>query len=222
MGTVIYLAGRVHVRASSSLVAAGLRNASIGTRPPDNSLSRFAKLNDASLRPAKMLRKCASEHSALEAKSLTERPTPSAQRAIGWNFASDMGLSISARNADVKHKIFLSEKVLECRQSLKSVMAKRNPPEPRNIYLGEWLERAGISVTEAAEIAGCTPSYISNIKAGSRDNINVLYLLSLSEKIGICVNDFFQKPPSEAQVASIAALSPEAQEMLLRTQRAKR
>ncbi len=101
-------------------------------------------------------------------------------------------------------------------------MAKRNPPEPREIYLGEWLKRAGIGPTEAARIAGCSQSYISNISGGIRDNVNVLYLLRLSEFLGVAINDFFRKPPSESQLASIAALSPEAQDMLLSRQRAKR
>ena len=101
-------------------------------------------------------------------------------------------------------------------------MAKRTPPPPQEIFLGEWLERAGIGPSEAAKIAGCSQSYISNITRGAKTNINALYLLRLSETLGISVNDFFRKPPSQAQVASIAALSPEAQRMLLQPRRAKR
>lgn len=100
-------------------------------------------------------------------------------------------------------------------------MAKRNPQEIREIFLGDWLKRAGIGPTEAAKIAGCTQSYISNISSGARPNVNTLYLLPISEALGITVNDLFRKPPSEAQLAPMKALSPEAQEALLRPKRQK-
>lgn len=101
-------------------------------------------------------------------------------------------------------------------------MAKRKQIEPQEIFLGEWLNLAGIGPTEAAKIAGCTQSYISNISSGARGHINVLYLLKLSDDMGITVNDFFRKPPANAQIASLRAFSPEAQDFLLRPKRQKR
>jgi transcriptional regulator with XRE-family HTH domain len=100
-------------------------------------------------------------------------------------------------------------------------MAKRKTQKPREIFLGEWLKRKGIGPTEAARIAGCSQSYISNISSGLRTNINALFLLNLSEALEININDFFRKPPSEAEIASIKALSPEAQDALLRPRRQK-
>lgn len=100
-------------------------------------------------------------------------------------------------------------------------MAKREPTEPREIYLGDWLDHFGIGATEAAKIAGCTQSYISNIKRGARQNINALYLLRLSEHMELNINDFFRPLPSQSQIAAIDKLSPKAQAALLGQKRKK-
>lgn len=133
-----------------------------------------------------------------------------------------MAPDISARNGKSQDVIFLAETVSGDRDLLKSHMAKRNPPEPREIFLGDWLNLWEIGPTKAAEIAGCTQSYISNIVRGEKININALYLLRLSEHFEISVNDFYRKPPTESQIASIRSLSPKAQEAVLRAQRQKR
>ena len=104
---------------------------------------------------------------------------------------------------------------------VKSGMGTRNAPEPREIFLGEWLELFGIGVTEAAGIAGCDQSYISNIIAGRKPNINTLYLLRLSEHMEININDFFRPLPSQSQIASLKRLSPRAQAAVLAQKRKK-
>ena len=105
---------------------------------------------------------------------------------------------------------------------LKCGMGKRKKVEPQEIFLGDWLNLDEFGPTEAAEIAGCTQSYISNISSGVRPNINVLYLLRLSEHLGVTVNDFFRKPPTDAHIASLRNFSPEAQAFLLRPKKKKR
>jgi transcriptional regulator with XRE-family HTH domain len=100
-------------------------------------------------------------------------------------------------------------------------MTKKPHDETREIFLGDWLEHFGIGATEAARIAGCTQSYISNISRGARTNINALYLLRLSEHLGININDFFRPLPSPAQLAPLKDLSPKAQEALLSHKRRK-
>jgi hypothetical protein len=130
--------------------------------------------------------------------------------------------TISARNAKSQPEKFLPEITLPFKRLVRYGMAKRRKTEPREIFLGEWLKRAGIGPTAAARIAGCTQSYISNISGGARTNVNALFLFKLSEHLGVNINDFFRKPPTEAQIASIKALSPEAQDALLRPARAKR
>lgn len=100
-------------------------------------------------------------------------------------------------------------------------MAKSDPIEPREIFLGDWLEHFGIGATEAAKIAGCTQSYISNIKRGARQNINALYLLRLSEHMELNINDFFRPLPSQSQLVALSKLSPKAQAALLGNKRKK-
>jgi transcriptional regulator with XRE-family HTH domain len=111
---------------------------------------------------------------------------------------------------------------LPIRGLLKCGMAKRNAPASREIFLGEWLKREGLGPTEAAKIAGCSQSYISNISSGARSNINALFLLRLSEHLKININDFFQRPPPESQIAPLRSFSPEAREALLRPKKQKR
>lgn len=94
-------------------------------------------------------------------------------------------------------------------------MGKEPADDVPEIFLGEWLELFGVGPTEAGEIAGCTQSYISNMSAGRRPNINVLYLLRLSEHFKIKINDFYRRPPSATQLAPFADISPEAREAVL-------
>ena len=188
------------------------KNASIGIAPPEISLSRLARPKDASFRPAKMLRKCASEHAAASARSLIDRPSASAQRSIG---CFDMTADISTRNAKSQPKIFPQEISLQTGDFLQCGMGKRTKPEPREIFLGDWLAHFEIGPSEAAEIAGCTQSYISNISRGVRPNVNALYLLKLSEHLDININDFFRPLPNQSHLAAMEKLSPKAQAALL-------
>jgi plasmid maintenance system antidote protein VapI len=110
---------------------------------------------------------------------------------------------------------------LPLNELVKCGMAKTPTDEPREIFLGDWLDHFGIGATEAAQIAGCTQSYISNIKRGARQNINALYLLRLSEHMDLNINDFFRPLPSQSQLVALAKLSPKAQAALLSGKRKK-
>lgn len=94
-------------------------------------------------------------------------------------------------------------------------MAKKAENDVPEIHLGDWLEALGVSVGEAAEAAGCGQSYISNIVAGRKPNINVLFLLRLSEKMDVTINDFYRPLPSKSQLTTLNNLSPRAQSTLL-------
>lgn len=94
-------------------------------------------------------------------------------------------------------------------------MGKKPTVEIPEIFLGEWLKLLGVGATAAAKIAGCSQSYISNISGGRRENVNALYLLRLSDHLGIKVNDFYQKPPSAAAIEPFADISPEARTAVL-------
>lgn len=198
---------------------AGFKKASIGTAPPETSLNRTASLRDASLRPAKRLRKWAGEQSAASASCSIDIPAPEAQRSIGCG--SDMAATISTRNAKSQPEIFLGEISVPSGKLLQCGMAKRSNTEAREIFLGDWLEHFEIGPTEAAKIAGCSQSYISNISRGARTNINALYLLKLSEYLEVNINDFFRPLPSQAQIAPLKGLSPKAQAAILSPKRRK-
>lgn len=78
-----------------------------------------------------------------------------------------MGADISARNSKSQPEIFPTEISTPINDLLEFGMGKRKKPEPREIFLGDWLKRFEIGPSEAATIAGCTQGYISNISGGS-------------------------------------------------------
>jgi hypothetical protein len=98
----------------------GFKKASIGTAPPVTSLKRMASLKDTPRRPAKMLRKCASEQGTASASCPTDISLASAQRSRGWG--SDMGTTISTRNGKSQPKIFLTETPVEIAEFLQCDM----------------------------------------------------------------------------------------------------
>lgn len=197
-----------HARAPS-----GFKNASIGTLPPERSLSRLASPKDAPLRPSQILRRCHSEQSAASASSITERPFLPAQRSSGCR--SDMGVHISPRNQECQPEIFPVEITIAPIAPIEYGMGKLSDEEPPSIYLGQWLEEFKMDNAAAAEAAGCDQSYISNIVANRKPNVNVLYLLRLSNSMGVTVNDFYRKLPTKASLAALKDLSPKAQATLL-------
>jgi transcriptional regulator with XRE-family HTH domain len=205
--------------ALTSSTRTGFKKASIGTAPPETSLNRTASLRDASLRPAKRLRKCAGEQSAASASCSIDIPAPVDQRSMGCG--SDMAATISTRNGKSQPEIFLGEISVPSGKLLQCDMAKRSNTDAREIFLGDWLAHFEIGPTEAAKIAGCTQSYISNISRGARTNINALYLLKLSEHLEVNINDFFRPLPSQAQIAPLKGLSPKAQAAILAPKRRK-
>lgn len=128
---------------------------------------------------------------------------------------------ISTRNAKSQSEIFPVEITEAKIGSLQCLMAKQPESDTREIFLGDWLEHFEIGPTEAAKIAGCSQSYISNISRGVRKNINALYLLKLSEHLEININDFFRPLPSQSHINSIKALSPRARDAVLTRGRRK-
>lgn len=99
------------------------------------------------------------------------------------------------------------------------LMGKPVKSEARAIYLSEWLDAFKMKVIDAAKIAGCSQGYLSNIMRGERPNVNVLYLLRLSEAMQITVNDFYRKPPSVTQLAPLTDLSPQARQAIMNRKR---
>ena len=91
-------------------------------------------------------------------------------------------------------------------------------PHPE-IYLGQWLEFFEMDVTAAAKIAGCSQGYVSNIIANRKPNINVLYLLRISEALSVNINDFYRPLPRKSELRALKDLSPKAQAAILEKQR---
>lgn len=94
-------------------------------------------------------------------------------------------------------------------------MGKRPNPSPREIFLGDWIKFLDLKVVDVAKCAGCTQGYISNIARGAKDNINALYLLAISDMMGVTVNDLFKRPPPKSVVAQLESYSPKARETIL-------
>lgn len=207
-----------HARASS---ATGRKKASIGTCPSVSSLKREARPRDASLRPAKRLRRCDTEQPAASPSCSMDISLDSIQRSIGCFSGSDMANTISTRNAKSQSKIFLVEIPVPGAVLLQLRMAKSGNSEVRPIFLGDWLTHFQMGPTEAARIAGCDQSYISNIMAGRKKNINALYLLKLSEHFDLNINDFFRPLPSQSQITALQGLSPKAQAAILNPKKKK-
>ena len=132
-----------------------------------------------------------------------------------------MGESISPRNVKGQPEIFPVEIVSVPTALLEYSMGTKTAFKAAEIHLGDWLEFFEMKVGEAAEVAGCSQSYISNIIAGRRPVINVLYLLRLSEQLGITVNDFYRPLPSKSQLNTLKNLSPKAQATILARQQRK-
>lgn len=127
--------------------------------------------------------------------------------------------SISPGNDFRQPKIFLLETAVVAAGSIEWPMAKHEIGEQPEIFLGQWLEFFEMDVTEAADIAGCTQGYISNIIANRKSNVNVLYLLRISEALSVNVNDFYRPLPRKSELRALKELSPKAQAAILEKQR---
>lgn len=129
-----------------------------------------------------------------------------------------MDQTIPPRNEESQDEKFLQGMRIFPTPRLPSVMAKDEEPE---IHLGEWLEFFELKITEAAEIAGCSQGYLSNIIANRRTNFNIKILLRLSESMGVNINDFYRRLPSKSQLSTLKNLSPKAQAAILARQQNK-
>lgn len=215
---------RRHTRASTgSAAAAGLKKASIGTSLPDNSLSRLARPKDASLRPAKMLRRCDSEQATAAATSGTVLPFRSAQASIGCR--SDMERSISTGNNLSQPEIFPLEirnkfsTLVKCGMGKTPLKQKARPPEKNRdlepLYVREWID----ALSEQHKVVKATrisQGYIANMSGGKKENPSAAYLRRIAKFLGISVDDFYRPPPPEDQLEALRGISQAARAALMR------
>lgn len=132
-----------------------------------------------------------------------------------------MADTISTRNEKSQREIFPVENVASKVTTLNCDMGKPAEEDVPEIHLGDWLSFFEMGASEAAEIAGCTQGYISNIVGGRKPNINVLYLLKLSEHLGVTINDFYRPLPNRTTLNALKNLSPKAQAAILDRQQKK-
>jgi transcriptional regulator with XRE-family HTH domain len=78
----------------------------------------------------------------------------------------------------------------------------------RPLHVGEWIARSGRQQADIAESVGITDAYLSELMSGKKKNPSAHVLLALSEELGITINDFYRKPPSQAQMDRLKNLSP--------------
>jgi transcriptional regulator with XRE-family HTH domain len=107
------------------------------------------------------------------------------------------------------------EILLRHRGFLKSGMAKKPPKQFRQLYVGEWIEAAGVPQSAVVKGTNISQGYISNMSGGRRSNPSAEYLLRISEFIGVSMNDFYVPPPARSDVEWLGRYSPQARETLL-------
>lgn len=132
-----------------------------------------------------------------------------------------MDASISPGNGFRQPAIFPPGTARSGGLPLKCDMAKAKKEPPLRIFLGQWLDFFEMDVGEAAKVAGCSQGYVSNIIANRKTNINVLYLLNISNKLGVTINDFYRPLPRKAELDAFKELSPKAQAAILQKERKK-
>lgn len=130
-----------------------------------------------------------------------------------------MDESISPGNDSRQPIIFPPGTVEPEKVPLKYVMGKHDEEAPPEIYLGQWLDFFETDVSEAAIAAGCTQGYVSNIIANRKPNVNVLYLLRISDLLGVTINDFYRPLPKKSELDAFKKLSPKAQTAILKKER---
>lgn len=78
----------------------------------------------------------------------------------------------------------------------------------RPLHVGEWVSQSGRQQEDIAESVGITDAYLSELMSGKKKNPSAHVLRALSEELGITINDFYSKPPSQAQRERLKNLSP--------------
>lgn len=88
------------------------------------------------------------------------------------------------------------------------------------LFVGEWVARfiiqTGRQQEDIAEAVGISDPYLSELMSGRKKNPSTHVLRALSEELGITINDFYHKPPSQAQLDRLKNLSPNDAAMLSR------
>lgn len=100
-------------------------------------------------------------------------------------------------------------------------MSRSLPKLFKPLFVSEWVaqwiaQRPGRQQTDLADEAGITDGYLSELMSGKKKNPSAHALYALSEAMGITINDFYQKPPTAAELERFRNLSPSDAAMLSR------
>lgn len=82
--------------------------------------------------------------------------------------------------------------------------------------MGEWVAQSGRKQEDIARTVGITDAYLSELISGKKKNPSAHVLMALSEELGITINDFYRKPPSQMQLDRLKNLSPSDAALLSR------
>jgi transcriptional regulator with XRE-family HTH domain len=76
------------------------------------------------------------------------------------------------------------------------------------LFLGPWLIRLNRKQVDLVKAVGITPTYASELVNDPSKNPSPNVLLSISEWLGITVNDLYMEPPPASAVQAAGELSP--------------
>lgn len=85
----------------------------------------------------------------------------------------------------------------------------RKPARLRPLHIGLWISRLGRKPSEIAKAVGIGESYMSLLISGEKNNPSAALLLSISEELGITINDLYRRPPEREVTDQISQLRPD-------------
>jgi transcriptional regulator with XRE-family HTH domain len=95
-------------------------------------------------------------------------------------------------------------------------------PQYKKLHLGEWLARLNVKQADLARDVEVSEPYLSNLISGKKLNPSVSLLLTISDRLGISVNDLYKPPPSIAALEDLRNYSPSVVQQLLERQRPRK
>jgi len=91
----------------------------------------------------------------------------------------------------------------------------------RPLYVGGWVDaylakNPELQQTDLADSIGISDGYLSELMSGEKKNPSIHVLRAVAKKIGIRLDDFYEKPPADTQLERLKNLSPSDAATLIR------
>ena len=77
------------------------------------------------------------------------------------------------------------------------------------LFVGQWIVAVNRRPSEVAKAIGIGESYLSQIISGEKPNPSHSILFSLSEELGVPMNDFYRRPTERDITDKVARLRPD-------------